>query len=436
MAEAHWRRIVAHADMDAFYAAVEQLDHPELRGRPVLVGPRGNRGVVLTASYEARPHGVGSAMPIARARRLCPDAVTVPPRFDRYEELSATIMRVFGDFSPCVEALSLDEAFIELSGAERLFGPPERMARRIKEAVRGRHGPDRERRHFGPRSTSPRRPAATTSPTASRWCRPGTPRLGSRPNPCPGSLAPDRRRCRSSRRSGCAPSGTWRVAIRGCSSVASAVLGRISRRSRTAAIRDGSRVAEPRAAWVRTARCSRTSQVARRFCRTCGTRRIASEDGCAARAARPGASGFGLKTAHFEMLTRQCLLLRATDVADVLYETADRLLDSFGHPGPFRLVGMAAYDLSPVGSPEQLALFDPAWPSATARRHVGRPDRAFRQGGGGARPGSRRGAHPRWARRGAEFGFPGREPWVERGRGVPRRPAKPVKSRRSGGHPQ
>jgi len=84
MKQASWPRIVAHADMDAFYAAAEQLDHPELRGRPVLVGPRSERGVVLTASYEARPYGVGSTMTIARSRRLCPDAITVPPRFDRY----------------------------------------------------------------------------------------------------------------------------------------------------------------------------------------------------------------------------------------------------------------------------------------------------------------------------------------------------------------
>src|SRR5919106_5439032 len=131
-----WRRIVAHADMDAFYAAVEQLDDPALRGRPVLVGPRSDRGVVLTASYEARPYGVGSAMPMAKARRLCPAAVIVPPRFDRYQEVSKTIMRVFADFSPEVEAISLDEAFLDMTGSEQLFGAPEFIGRRLKEAVR------------------------------------------------------------------------------------------------------------------------------------------------------------------------------------------------------------------------------------------------------------------------------------------------------------
>src|ERR671924_2080199 len=123
-ASSSWPRVVAHADMDAFYAAVEQLDNPELRGKPILVGPNSNRGVVLTASYEARPFGVGSAMPMAHARRLCPQAVIVPPRFKRYSEISATVMRVFADFSPDVEALSLDEAFLDMTGSEHIFGPP------------------------------------------------------------------------------------------------------------------------------------------------------------------------------------------------------------------------------------------------------------------------------------------------------------------------
>ena len=131
-----WPRIIAHADMDAFYAAIEQLDDPSLRGRPLLVGPPSARGVVLTASYEARPYGVGSAMPMAKARRLCPNAVIVPPRFDRYQEVSATIMQVFSDFSPEVEALSLDEAFLDMTGSEQLFGDPRSIGRRLKTAIR------------------------------------------------------------------------------------------------------------------------------------------------------------------------------------------------------------------------------------------------------------------------------------------------------------
>ena len=130
-----WSRIVVHADMDAFYAAVEQLDDPQLRGRPVLVGPNSHRGVVLTASYEARPYGVGSAMPVAEARRRCPDAVMVPPRFERYEEISKQVMDLFGDFSPSVEPLSLDEAFLDMTGSQHIFGAPKIIGRKIKDAV-------------------------------------------------------------------------------------------------------------------------------------------------------------------------------------------------------------------------------------------------------------------------------------------------------------
>ena len=121
--------------MDAFYAAVEQLDDPALRGKPLLVGPPSARGVVLTASYEARPYGVGSAMPMAQARRMCPSAIVVPPRFDRYQEVSQMVMEVFSNFSPDVEALSLDEAFLDMSGSEGLFGDPESIGRRLKSAV-------------------------------------------------------------------------------------------------------------------------------------------------------------------------------------------------------------------------------------------------------------------------------------------------------------
>lgn len=124
-----------HADMDAFYAAVEQLDHPELRGKPILVGGGGTRGVVSTASYEARPFGVGSAMPMAIARRLCPDAIVVRPRMERYAEVSRVVMAVLADFSPTVEPLSLDEAFVDMTGSAHLFGPPATMGQRVKAAV-------------------------------------------------------------------------------------------------------------------------------------------------------------------------------------------------------------------------------------------------------------------------------------------------------------
>jgi len=130
-------RVVIHVDMDEFFAAVEKLDHPELRGKPILVGgdPRG-RGVVATASYEARAFGCHSAMPMAKAVRLCPHAVLVPPHFDRYSAVSEQVFEVFHRFTPLVEGLSIDEAFLDVTGCEGLFGPGPAIARQIKDQIR------------------------------------------------------------------------------------------------------------------------------------------------------------------------------------------------------------------------------------------------------------------------------------------------------------
>lgn len=128
-------RQIIHLDMDAFYAAVEVLDNPTYRGLPVIVGGPGNRGVVATASYEARRLGVHSALPIFTARKLCPHGIYVPPRMERYQELSRQIMSIFGRYTPLVEPLSIDEAFLDVTGSERLFGTAENIARRLKAEV-------------------------------------------------------------------------------------------------------------------------------------------------------------------------------------------------------------------------------------------------------------------------------------------------------------
>ncbi len=122
--------------MDAFYASIEQRDRPELRGRPVVVGGRGARGVVSAASYEAREFGIHSAMPTLQARRLCPDAVFLPGRMSVYSAESKRVFAIFRRFTPVVEGLSLDEAFLDLTGSERLLGPAREVGERLRREVR------------------------------------------------------------------------------------------------------------------------------------------------------------------------------------------------------------------------------------------------------------------------------------------------------------
>jgi DNA polymerase-4 len=133
-------RTILHVDMDAFFASVEQLDNPDLRGKPVLVGHDGPRGVVAAASYESRVFGCRSAQPMAVARRLCPNAIIVPVRHQRYRELSQAVFAIFDEFSPVVEPLSIDEAFLDLTGTERLLGEASAVAARMKSEIKFRTG--------------------------------------------------------------------------------------------------------------------------------------------------------------------------------------------------------------------------------------------------------------------------------------------------------
>ncbi len=136
--EGGWKagdRVIAHIDMDAFYASAEILDFPELEGKPVVVGGDSNRGVVSAASYEARKYGIHSAMPIFRAKRLCSGLVIRPGRMTRYVELSRKVMKVLHRFSPLVQQLSIDEAYIDLTGTEKLFGPPPAVVRSVKDEI-------------------------------------------------------------------------------------------------------------------------------------------------------------------------------------------------------------------------------------------------------------------------------------------------------------
>jgi len=128
-------RTILHIDMDAFFAAVEVLDNPHLKGKPVIVGGTTNRGVVSTASYEARRYGVHSAMPIYEAKQRCPEGVFLPVRMRRYAEFSQKVLDILRGFSPLVEQVSIDEAYLDITGTEGLFGAPEKVARRIKKRI-------------------------------------------------------------------------------------------------------------------------------------------------------------------------------------------------------------------------------------------------------------------------------------------------------------
>lgn len=135
-------RIILHIDMDAFFAAIEELDHPEYRGKPVVVGadPRGGkgRGVVSTCNYETRKYGIHSAMPISQAYKCCPFAIYVPPRMHRYVECSRKLFSILNEFTPKVEPISIDEAFLDITGCIRLLGSPAEIARKIKKCIQDR----------------------------------------------------------------------------------------------------------------------------------------------------------------------------------------------------------------------------------------------------------------------------------------------------------
>jgi DNA polymerase-4 len=350
-----WPRIVLHADMDAFYAAVEQRDDPRLRGRPVIVGGRSNRGVVLTASYEARPFGVHSAMPMALARRRCPGALIVPPRFDCYQEVSHQIMRIFADFSPDVEALSLDEAFLEMTGSGHIFGTPRAMAQQIKDRVReetnlavsvgvsGTKYVAKVASDFG----KPDGLLVVPQTEAQAW------------------LAP----LPVSRLWGAGPKTQTRLEALGYLTIGAIAdadprlleqqFGVVGRRfHQLAHAHDVRIVARERRSSSISCDATLEQDVSGKAAIVRHLRRSADTLGRRLRRKRFSAGGVRvkLKSTSFVVSTRQRKLQEPTDVADTLHRVAVDLLPEFDDPGPFRLVGLAVYDL--VRPAAQLDLFD------------------------------------------------------------------------------
>ena len=358
-----WPRTIAHADMDAFYAAVEQLDDPTLRGKPILVGPRSNRGVVLTASYEARPYRVGSAMPMAKARRLCPDAVIVPPRFDRYQDVSRTVMGVFASFSPEVEALSLDEAFLDMTGSEQLFGEPEAFGHQLKNAVYEATGGltvsvgISSTKYVAKVASGYRKPNGLTvvPPERARtWLAP-------LPVSCLWGAGPktqERLRHLGLRTIGDVASADRKLLLDalGKAGLHFHALSHAEDPRAVTGHREGKSIGSEH---TLNSDISDAAEIKRHLLRSAET--------IGRRLRKKGCLAFGvsvkLKTTHFKSLTRQRRLKEATDLTETIYSVGVELLKAFDHPGPFRLVGMAAYDLVSTKDKTQLDLF-----SGSARR--------------------------------------------------------------------
>ncbi len=342
--------------MDAFYAAVEQQDRPELRGKPLLIGFDAPRSVVSTASYEARPFGVGSAMPMAIAKRKCPQALIIPPRMRRYAEVSDQIMAVFADFSPRVEPLSLDEAFLDMTGAEGIFGTPEEMARRLKFAVL---------QATGLRVSVGAAACKYVAKVASDLDKPD------------GLLVvPEAQQLAF-----LAPlpvSRLWGVGAKGQQILKDLGLHTIGQVADADVLWLQQRLGSmgPHIFALANAEDSRpvvpdreaTSIGAEETLATdaSGRRQIepyllAVTDRVALRLRRAGVRAGGwrvkLKTAQFQLHTRQIAARPPLNSAPLLYEIGQKLLEQFDLSQPMRLVGVAAFDLRPLDAPEQGELF-------------------------------------------------------------------------------
>lgn len=351
-----WPRVIAHADMDAFYASIEQLDDRALRGKPLLVGPRSGRGVVLTASYEARPFGVGSAMPMARARALCPQAIVVPPRFERYKAISRRVMRVFEDFSPAVEALSLDEAFLDMTGAEHIFGDPEALGLRLKDAIREATGGLTASVGISATKYVAKVASGHDKPNGLTVVAPNEARQWLAPQPVAMLW-------------GAGPKTQQRLAVLGLETIGEVAaadprwlesrLGKAGGHfHRLAHARDPRPVATSKIAKSIGSERTLTVDVSSRTEIAFQLRRAA--DSVGRRLRRHGYVARGvrvkLKRSDFRQLTRQRRLAEATDRSDEIYRSAITLLPEFGDPGPFRLIGVAAYELQRQAAARQLDL--------------------------------------------------------------------------------
>jgi DNA polymerase-4 len=353
------QRIILHVDMDAFFAAIEQRDHPELRGKPVIVGGPSERGVVSTASYEARPFGVHSAVPMAQALRRCPQAIVVPVRMGHYTAISRQIMDVMATFTPLMEPLSVDEAFLDMTGAESLFGAPDAMARSIKEAIVERtqltSSVGIARNKFLAKLASD-----LDKPDGITWVPFGEEQSFIAP------LAIDK---------------LWGVGPKAAVKLKKLGLATIGDVARAEATMLERHLGTVQAAHLHALA---NAEDERRVVSSRGRKSVGSENTLAKdvrgrqqvervlrrqcervarhlRRADLRAGGIRVKLRYsrgFRLQTGQCPLPRLVDDSRTLFEFAAELLDRFDLDQPIRLVGAAAFDLEQIDSPQQLHLFD------------------------------------------------------------------------------
>ncbi|MEV5711115.1 DNA polymerase IV [Actinoallomurus sp. NPDC052274] len=377
---------VLHVDMDAFFVSVELLERPELRGRPVVVGGAGPRGVVSAASYEARAFGVHSAMPMSRARRLCPQAVVLPPRHDRYAAASAGVMEIFRSITPLVEPLALDEAFLDVAGARRRLGRSAEIGRMIREQVHEQQGITCS---VGVASTK------FVAKLASTRCKPDgllvVPADGVvdflHPLPVAALWGVGERTEESLRRLGLRTVGDLaRTPVDTLRREVGEAVGRHLHdlawgrdpRPVTASVPDKSIGAEE----TFDRDLADPEAIRRELLRL--------SDRVGARLRGSGQAGrtvaVKLRRPDFTTLTRARTLADATDVAREIYATACALYEASGLQGaPLRLVGVRVENLVPAGTtPRQLALGEPevGWRQAEAAMDLA----ARRFGAGAVRP--------------------------------------------------
>ena len=351
-----WERVIVHADMDAFFAAVEELDEPALRGKPMVVGGTSPRSVVATANYAARRFGIGSAMPMAHAQRRCRQLIIRRPRFERYQEISRIVMAVFRSLTPTIEPLSLDEAFLDLTERAGEFASPAALGHALKAAVKAATGGLTVSVGVASNKFVAKVASDLHKPDGLTVVEPDRAREFLAPLPV-------------SRLWGAGPITTAKLGALGFETmgdVAGAAPERLASLGKAGRFFWGLARAED-AREVTTGRARKSVGYERTLSHDIvGAAAIlphleeaAAEVGRRLERSRKRARGVRvkLKTARFRLVTRQGRMTTATRDAELLFGVATRLLSDFELTEPVRLVGLSSYDLVPEHQGGQLDLF-------------------------------------------------------------------------------